>query len=217
MFRPTTTANLTSRFATTALKWVGVALFAMLAGCVAPAGGPPPDTGMDGTEFAQEYQIGVGDNLRIEVWRNPDLSVSVPVRPDGKISVPLVGDLLVGGKTPTTVSADLTKSLSTYIRDPSVTVIVTDMGSSNFRNRVRVTGAVDRPVSQPYRQGMTVLDMVLEAGGPNEFANLSRTVLYRSSGDRIEIRLDRILRRGDMATNYALKPGDVITVPERVF
>ncbi len=221
MFISTITANLTSKFAsavaTTAAKCVSIALFAMLAGCVAPAGGPPPDTGMDVTEFAQEYQIGVGDNLRIEVWRNPDLSVNVPVRPDGKISVPLAGDILVGGKTPTAVSTDLTKSLSTYIRDPYVTVIVTDMGSANYRNRVRVTGAVDRPVSQPYRQGMTVLDMVLEAGGPNEFANMNRTVLYRASGDRIEIRLDRILRRGDMATNYALKPGDVITVPERVF
>lgn len=221
MFRFTTTANLTSRFATyfstTSAKCISVALIAMMAGCVAPAGSPPPDVNMDVTDFAEEYKIGVGDNLRIEVWRNPDLSVNVPVRPDGKISVPLAGDILVGGKTPTTVSADLTKSLSTYIRDPYVTVIVTDMGSSDYRNRVRVTGAVDRPVSQPYRQGMTVLDMVLEAGGPNEFANLSRTVLYRASGDRVDIRLDRILRRGDMATNYSLKPGDVITVPERVF
>lgn len=217
MTRPISTATLTSKFATTIGKWISAALLAIMAGCVAPAGGPPPDANMDVTDFSAEYQIGVGDNLRIEVWRNPDLSVNVPVRPDGKISVPLAGDILVGGKTPTSISADLTKSLSTYIRDPYVTVIVTDVGSSNYRNRVRVTGAVENPVSQPYRQGMTVLDMVLEAGGPNEFANLSRTVLYRSSGDRVDIRLDRILRRGDMATNYALKPGDVITVPERVF
>jgi polysaccharide export outer membrane protein len=217
MLRLTTTANLTRKLNTVAAKAAVIALFAMLTGCVAPAGGPPPDAGMDVTGFAEEYLIGVGDNLRIEVWRNPDLSVSVPVRPDGKISVPLAGDVLVGGKTPTTVSADLTKSLSTYIRDPFVTVIVTNTGSSDYRNRVRVTGAVNSPLSQPYRPGMTVLDMVLEAGGTNEFASMSRTVLYRASGDRIEIRLDRILRRGDMSTNYTLQPGDVITVPERVF
>ncbi len=139
------------------------------------------------------------------------------MRPDGKISVPLAGDVLVGGKTPEEVSAELTKSLATYIRDPYVTVIVTDMGSDQFRSRVRVTGAVNNQLSLPYRQGMTVLDLVLEAGGVNEFSSPNRSVLYRRNGDRISINLDRILKRGDMATNFPLRPGDVITVPERAF
>ncbi|MGI9324366.1 MAG: XrtA/PEP-CTERM system exopolysaccharide export protein [Pseudomonadales bacterium] len=188
-----------------------------LGGCTTPSGGPPPEGSDLEPGFADEYRIGVGDNLRINVWRNDDLSADVPVRPDGKISVPLAGDVLVGGKTPEEVASELTKSLATYIRDPYVTVIVTDMGSDQFRSRVRVTGAVNNPLSIPYRQGMTVLDVVLEAGGVNEFSSPNRSVLYRRNGDRISINLDRILKRGDMATNFPLRPGDVITVPERAF
>jgi len=133
-----------------------------------------------------EYRIGVGDNLAINVWRNKDLSVTVPVRPDGKISVPLAGDVEVGEKTPEEVSAAITQKLAKYIRDPFVTVIVTDMNSNQFKNRVRVTGAVQRPVSLPYRDGMTVLDVVLEAGGTNEFANLSNSSLFRCDGTRLD-------------------------------
>jgi polysaccharide export outer membrane protein len=139
------------------------------------------------------------------------------VRPDGKISVPLAGDVLVGDKTPEEVSAEITEKIGAYIRDPFVTVAVTNMGSTEYRSRVRVTGAVDRPVSLPYRQGMTVLDVVLEAGGINEFANGSKSTLFRRSGERFEINLDRLLKRGDMSTNFTLQPGDVITVPERAF
>lgn len=168
-------------------------------------------------EFDEEYRIGVGDDLSVSVWRNEDLSVAVPVRPDGKVSVPLAGDVMVGGKTPLEVSAIITERLSKYIRDPYVTVIVTEMGSAEYRSRVRVTGAVETPVSTAYRQGMTVLDLVLEAGGLNEFANPSRTTLHRRNGERFEIALDRILNRGDMSTNFALSPGDVITIPERAF
>ncbi len=192
-------------------------LLLLATGCTAPSGGLPPEDTAEASDFYTEYRIGVGDNLAISVWRNPDLGANVPVRPDGKISVPLVGDVLVGGKTPTEVSKTLTKSLATYIRDPFVTVIVTGMGSDEYRSRVRVTGAVGSPLSVPFRQGMTVMDLVLQAGGPTEFANAARTSLYRRSGDRIDIRLDRILRRGDMATNFQLRPGDTITVPERLF
>jgi polysaccharide export outer membrane protein len=167
--------------------------------------------------YADEYLIGVGDSLAINVWRNKDLSVTVPVRPDGKISVPLAGDVAVGDRTPEEVSASITQKLSKYIRDPFVTVIVTDMGSDQYRSRVRVTGAVRKPVSLPFRQGMTVLDVVLEAGGATEFANLSSATLYRSDGTRLAVRLDRILKRGEMATNYKLRRGDVVTVPQSAF
>ena len=124
---------------------------------------------------------------------------------------------MVGNKTPEEVAADITEKLATFIRDPYVTVIVTDMGSDQYRSRVRVTGAVTRPVSLPYRQGMTVLDVVLEAGGTTEFANEAGAVLFRRGGERLEIPLNRILHRGDMSTNYDLQPGDVVTIPERAF
>lgn len=200
-------------------RWIALAAVMLLAlgGCLGPSGGPPPEGSDIEPGFAEEYRIGVGDNLSINVWRNADLSVAVPVRPDGKISVPLAGDVMVGGKTPEEVAATLTQSLATFIRDPYVTVIVTQMGSDEFRSRVRVTGAVNNPRSLPYRQGMTVLDLVLDAGGVNEYASPNRSVLYRRNGDRVAIRLDRILNRGDMATNFPLRPGDVITIPERLF
>ena len=188
----------------------------LIIGCTSKTA-PPPASDDTPFSFADEYRIGVGDALSINVWRNPDLSVSVPVRPDGKISVPLAGDVVVGNKTPEEVSATITENLGAFIRDPYVTVIVTSMGSDDFRSRVRVTGAVNSPYSAPYRQGMTVLDVVLDSGGVTEFANLNRVVLYRQSGERIDIDLKGILNKGDMRTNYALRPGDVITVPERAF
>ena len=188
----------------------------LVSGCASTTA-PPPAAPIAEPEFTAEYRIGVGDNLNINVWRNEDLSIEVPVRPDGKISVPLAGDIMVGNKTPEEVSADITEKLSTFIRDPYVTVIVTEMGSDQYRSRVRVTGAVEEPVSLPYRQGMTILDVVLEAGGTTEFANEGAATLYRRSGERLDIDLDRILNRGDMSTNYSLMPGDVVTVPERAF
>ncbi|XOV83036.1 MAG: XrtA/PEP-CTERM system exopolysaccharide export protein [bacterium] len=178
---------------------------------------PPPAAAAAPVGFADEYRIGVGDSLAINVWRNEDLSIEVPVRPDGKISVPLAGDITVGAKTPEEVSADITDKLAKFIRDPYVTVIVTTMGSDEYRSRVRVTGAVEDPVSIPYRQGMTVLDVVLEAGGLTEFANPTKSTLFRKNGERVEIDLRGIMNRGDMSTNYPLLPGDVVTVPERAF
>ena len=199
-----------------AIRLLVIGLWLGLIQACANSTAPSPET-TDVPDFAEEYRIGVGDNLNINVWRNPDLSIAVPVRPDGKITVPVVGDVMVGGKTPEEVSSDIAEQLSTYIRDPFVTVIVTGMASADYRSRVRVTGAVNNPVSLPYRQGMTVLDVVLEAGGTNEFANAGRATLYRRNGQRLDVNLDHILNRGDMGTNFGLRPGDVITVPERAF
>ncbi len=178
---------------------------------------PPPAAPAAAWEFADEYRIGVGDSLRIYVWGNAEFSVTVPVRPDGKISVPLTGDIMVGGKTPEEVGTVITRRLRTFVRDPNVTVIVTDMASHAYRSRVRVTGAVSQPVSLQYRQGMPVLDLVLDAGGITDFANAGKSTLFRQDGEHLEIDLNRILSRGDMSTNYALRPGDVISVPERLF
>jgi polysaccharide export outer membrane protein len=199
------------------VKLTALALVSLLLNACATDSAPPPPQSSAPVEFSEDYRIGVGDTVAVSVWRNDDLSITAPVRPDGKISVPLAGDVLVGDKTPQEVSAEITERIGAYIRDPFVTVIVTDMGSAEYRSRVRVTGAVERPVSLPYRQGMTVLDVVLEAGGINEFANGSKSTLFRRSGERFEINLDRLLKRGDMSTNFTLQPGDVITVPERAF
>jgi polysaccharide export outer membrane protein len=177
----------------------------------------PPPAAEEGPTFAEEYRIGIGDVLRIDVYRNTDLSVSVPVRPDGKITVPVAGDVLVGGQTPQQVSQQVQEILAKYIRDPIVTTTVVTLGSNEYLTRVRVTGAVNGPQSLPYRNGMTVMDVVLEAGGVNEFASPNKTILYRATGERLSVRLDRILKAGDMRTNYPLRPGDVITVPERLF
>ena len=166
------------------------------------------------------YKIGVDDGLSINVWRNPELSVNVPVRPDGKISVPLIGDVAAGGLSAEEVAASIKQKLSNYIRDPNVTVIVTGLRSHEFLSRVRVTGAVRQPKSLVYRDGMTVLDAVLEAGGLNDFAAGNRTKLYRktpSKIDVIEIKLENILMKGKLDTNEDLRPGDIVTVPERLF
>ncbi|BAU47898.1 sugar ABC transporter substrate-binding protein [Sulfurifustis variabilis] len=168
-----------------------------------------------------QYKIGVDDRLQVSVWRNPELSVTVPVRPDGMISVPLIGDVQAGGRTPTQVAESIRQKLSTYIRDPSVAVILTDLRSHEFLSRVRVTGAVRAPRSMPFRQGMTVLDAVLEAGGVNDFAAANRAKLYRKKNGQqtevLDVDLGDILNKGRLDTNVLLIPGDVITVPERLF
>ena len=179
----------------------------------ATAGPPPPSV-------AGDYHIGPDDRVQVTVWRNPELSVTAPVRPDGKISVPIIGDVQAGGQTPNEVAETIKKRLSEYIREPSVAVILTDLRSHEFLSRIRVTGAVRTPRSIPHRQGMTVLDAVLEAGGVTEFASPNRARLYRKVKDKTEvfqIELGDILGRGRLDTNLLLWPGDVITVPERLF
>ncbi|MBO9661994.1 XrtA/PEP-CTERM system exopolysaccharide export protein [Dokdonella sp.] len=198
-------------------------LVVLLLSACATGGGtssaPPPVN--PEAQAVNVYHIGVDDILEVSVWHNPDLNAKVPVRPDGMISVPLVGDIPAGGKTPEEVASAITEKLKTYVRDPQVAVILTELRSHEYLSRVRVTGAVRQPISVPYRQGMTMLDAVLAAGGTTDFAAADRTELYRKEGDgatkSYAVRLDRILQKGDLATNYPAQPGDVITVPERVF
>lgn len=178
---------------------------------------PPP---MTDAGVVQEYRIGVGDALQVNVWRNPELSLAVPVRPDGKISMPLVGDILAAGMTPLALSENIVSGLSSYVRNPQVTVIVANPSSSDFQRRVRITGAVQAPQSIPFREGMTVLDLVLIAGGANDFASSNSAKLYRKIGGEMKIypiRLDDLLNKGDVSTNYPLQPSDIVTVPERAF
>ncbi|GAB3367381.1 hypothetical protein GCM10027431_11070 [Lysobacter rhizosphaerae] len=198
-----------------ALRAFGLSL--LLAGCATSAnlssGAPPPAAPAD------DYQIGVDDMVQVSVWRNPELGITAPVRPDGKISVPLVGDVVAGGRTPDEVAKDLQTKLGAYVREPQVTVILTELRSHEYLSRVRVTGAVRTPVSIPYRQGMTVLDAVLAAGGVTEFAAPDHSSLHRKTGNGAQaygVQLGNILDNGDLSTNYKVAPGDVITVPERV-
>ncbi len=180
---------------------------------VPPTNGTNPEKG--------DYLIGVGDQLSIKVWRNPELSIAVPVRPDGRISTPLVGDIIALDKTPEELAEVVKAKLQKYVRNPEVTVIVVGPRGEEYTDRVRVIGAVAAPRSLPYQEGMTVLDLVLEAGGVTEFAAGNRALLYRAdeNGQKkaYPLHLDEILLKGNMATNFPLQPLDVITVPERVF
>jgi polysaccharide biosynthesis/export protein len=202
------------------LKCALLALIFTLSACGSSTGGtamPPVDV----QEYsAEEYTIGVGDVIKIEVWGNDKLSLQVPVRPDGKVSMSLIGDVLAAGNTTESLADSITRLLLTYIKNPQVTIIVTNPSSSDFQSRIRVTGAVNNPQSVPYRKGMTVLDLVLMAGGPNEFARPNKAKLYRKAGGEIKvypIYLGDILKSGQLETNYMLVPSDIVTIPERSF
>jgi polysaccharide export outer membrane protein len=167
-----------------------------------------------------QFRLGTGDVINVSVWKNPDLSARVPVRPDGYVSLPLAGEVLAGGRTPMEIAADAELKLTKYIRTPKVSVIIEEIPSAEFQNRVRVVGGVAEPKSISHRDGMTVIDLVLEAGGVNEFASPNTAKLYRTIDGvaRVfEIYLADILSKGMLDTNYPLVPGDVITIPERRF
>jgi len=193
----------------------------LLAGCATTRGSSQAPEINPESQAVSAYHIGVDDQLQISVWHNPDLSVSVPVRPDGRITVPLIGDVEAGGHTPEEVAAVIKDKLQSYVRDPQVAVILTELRSHEYLSRVRVTGAVRTPISVPYRQGMTVLDAVLAAGGATEFAAPDRTALFRKNGDAgtkaYAVHLGDILEKGKLDTNYPVQPGDVVTVPQRSF
>ncbi|MEE4303044.1 polysaccharide biosynthesis/export family protein [Wenzhouxiangella sediminis] len=193
----------------------------LMAGCASgPSAGPVPPSSLM-SMAVEDYRIGVDDVVQVSVWRREDLGVTVPVRSDGKITVPLIGDIQAGGLRPEEVADNARGLLADYIREPNVTVIVTELRSHEYLSRVRVTGAVRSPVSLPHRQGMTVLDAVLAAGGPNEYAAADRSALHRhldkGGFESYALPLRRILEQGDLSANHVLMPGDVITVPQRNF
>ena len=202
------------------LAWV----VAIVTGCASfGSSNLPPESDTTDTGpsvLVESYRIAVGDQLRIDVWKNPELSVTEPVRPDGKIAVPLVGDLNASGKTPEELTEDISRKLASYIKNPNVTVILTNLAGQEFLSRIRVTGSVANNMSISYHQGMTVLDAVLEAGSVTLYADANDTKLYRrteTGAVTYDIRLKDILENGNMRTNVILMPGDVITVPERLF
>ncbi len=165
-----------------------------------------------------DYRIGPGDSLQIYVWQNPDLSVTVPVRQDGKVSTPLVEDMLAAGKTASELARDIERVLSEYVRSPKVNIFV--LNAVSALSQVKVTGQVKTPQALPYHEGMTVLDAVLATGGLTEFAAGNRARVVRTVDGKqqeIRIRLDRLLEKGDMSQNIALQPGDVLLIPQSRF
>lgn len=201
------------------LPW-GAALLALatlfLAGCSTLGSHPPAPASMQ--EQEHRYKIGPLDTLNIQVWRNPELSATVTVRPDGRISSPLVEDLVAAGKSPVELSREIEKALSRVIRDPAVTVIVSGF-QGTFGEQIRIVGEAARPQAVPYRQNMTVLDVMIQVGGMTDFADGNAAVLVRGAegGKQYGIRLKDLLKRGDISANVGVRPGDIIIVPQSWF
>ena len=164
------------------------------------------------------YVIGAGDSLNIVVWRNPELSMSVAVRPDGKMSAPLVEELQAQGKTPVELARDVEKRLSTYVRDPIVTVLVSGFVGP-YSEQIRVVGEAARPQFLPFKQKMTLLDLMIVVGGLTDFADGNRAVIQRTSegNKQYSVRLKDLLKRGDLSANVEMRPGDILIIPQGLF
>jgi polysaccharide export outer membrane protein len=182
-----------------------------------PAPAPPPSP-TEAKAPDSNYIIGPGDTLEVFVWRNPELSVSIPVRPDGKISTPLVEDMVAVGKTPPQLARDMEKVLSEYVRAPKVNIIVTTAASAF--SLVKVVGQVQHPSALPYREGMRVLDAILAVGGLTQFASGNRARIVRMENGKetiIHVKVADLVNSGDVKQNELLKPGDVLVVPQSMF
>jgi polysaccharide export outer membrane protein len=168
---------------------------------------------------AEDYRIGPGDALQIFVWEHDDLSVAVPVRPDGKISTPLVEDMKAEGKTPSELSEDLKVALSEFVRAPVVSVIVQEF-KGQFSNQIRVVGQAEKPQALSYREGITLLDVMIEVGGLTQFAAGNKSKIVRKEGgtqSEMPVRLSDLMKKGKIDNNVAMRPGDVLIIPESIF
>lgn len=201
--------------------WLVVVLTAFgLSGCAfwldkAPVGPRAPEI----YSGASDYQIGPGDSLQIFVWRSAELSVTVPVRPDGRFSMPLLQEVAAAGKTPSQVADEVKRGLGAFVRDPVVTVIVLNAQGAG-QGKVSVIGEATTPKSVPYRAGLTLLDVMIEVGGLTEFANGNDARLVRVTNGRpkeFRVRVADLMKDGDTTANIELVPGDVIRIPERWF
>ncbi len=192
-----------------------LAVIGGLIGCTAPS-----DTGnLPSYAGDYEYIIGPGDNLQIFVWRNPELSRGVPVRPDGKISVPLVENLVAAGKTPSALAREIEEVLSTYIKEPLVTVILGGF-QGVYETQIRVVGEATQPRALPYNDNMTLLDVMIAVGGLTEFADGNKSKLVRSVEGETHIavvRIEDLIEDGDITANVSMAPGDVLIIPESWF
>ena len=193
-----------------------LALVLALVGCVR---GYPPLSGDVQKAEEVNYLIGPGDNVNIVVWRNPELSMSVPVRPDGKLTTPLVEDLPASGRTATQLARDIEKALAKYIQSPVVTVIVTAFVGP-YSEQVRVIGEAARPQALPYRENMSLLDVMIAVGGITDFADGNKASILRTSGGKTQqfgVRLVDLVKGGNLSANVAMRPGDVLIIPQSFF
>ncbi len=211
----TTIFSLYRRFSALLLLLAAAAL--LLPACAtSPSYPAPPDLAMDSSP---DYLIGPGDNVNIFVWRQGELSSTVPVRPDGKISTPLVEDVQAAGKTPTQLARDMEELLSVYVRDPVVTVIVTGIGGP-YSQQVRVIGQAVNPMALPHRENMTALDLMIAVGGLTDFAAGNRASIIRvidGETRQFAVRLNDLIKRGDISANVPILPGDILLIPETWF
>lgn len=191
-------------------------LIALLAGCGSLGSHPAAPPVADTADY--RYVIGPLDTVNIIVWRNPDLSITVPVRPDGRISTPLVEDLPAAGRNPQDLAREIEKALGRFIRDPVVTVVVTSF-QGPYSEQIRIIGEATRPQSLPYRQNMTLLDVMILVGGLTDFADGNGAVLVRGAegGKQYSVRLRDLIKRGDISANVQVRPGDVLIVPQSWF
>ena len=197
-----------------------LALWILIAtmGLPAIAAEPLPVPAVPDAAVPADYRIGPGDTLKVYVFQNEELSATVPVRPDGKISTPLVEDMVAVGKSPSQLARDIEKSLAEYVKTPKVNVVV--LVAASVFSQVKVIGQVKTPQALPYRDGMTVLDAVLAVGGLGQFAAGNRAHIVRMENGKqteIKVKLDALVNSGDMKQNLLLKPGDVLVVPETRF
>ncbi len=187
----------------------------LVAACSAPKFPPAP---VSASSDDYNYIIGAGDTLNIIVWRNPELSLSVPVRPDGKISAPLVDEMVAQGKNSSQIARDVEKELSKYVRDPVVTVVVTSFVGP-YSEQIRVVGEAAKPQFLPYKQKMTLLDVMIAVGGLTDFAAGNSATIVRSGegSKQYSVRLSDLIKRGDVSANVEMKPGDILIIPQSFF
>lgn len=197
----------------------GLALCAFILGGCATNNYPSAPTAEDPNSASHQYHIGPGDSLNVIVRNNADVSMAVSVRPDGTITTPLVEDMPASGKTPSVLARDIEKALSQFIQEPKVTVIVTAY-SGPYGEQIRVIGQAAKPQALPYRQGMSVLDVMIAVGGITEFAagnkaNIIRTVDGKQQ--KFAVRLNDLIKDGDVSANVPVRPGDILVIPESFF
>ena len=195
------------------------AALAVLAGLLAACAGsryPAAPTSASVEDY--NYIIGPGDVVNVIVWRNPEVSMSVVVRPDGRISAPLVDELVAQGKTPVQLARELEKQLEKYVRDPVVTVIVSGF-VGRYNEQIRVIGEAARPQALPYKSNMTVLDVMIAVGGLTDFAAGNSATILRNAPDRQQysVRLRDLVKRGDISANVEMRPGDILIIPQSLF
>lgn len=199
--------------------WFGLATALLLTGCANKSQLQTAEPVPDAPAYKHEYRIGPGDNVIISVWRHPEVSLTVPVRPDGKITTPLVEDLPASGKTGTELARDIEKALAKFIQDPVVTVTVTGFVGP-YGEQIRVIGQAAKPQALAYREGMSVMDVVIAVGGLTEFAAGNRASIVRTVGGKQQkfgVRLNDLIRDGDISANMPVRPGDILVIPESFF